>query len=191
MQHQQEYTLFKIILLGDKHVGKSTLLQNLMNEVYADDYCETLGVDLREKFLILSKKLVKLRIWDASGSPRLNHLVLPYLSQTNGALICFDLTDLRSLYVAKSYIEQFREHQKEAPVILVGCKSDKLKEREIGIEQAQKLAIQLESVYVETSSHLQINIEEPFHQIGHRMLFFKEIADAPHSKEEYSRIKTR
>ncbi|AWN73000.1 TPA: Rab family GTPase [Legionella anisa] len=166
MEHKQEFNEhFKIILLGDNYVGKSCLLHTYCggNVYSSDEYTDTMGVDQQIRRLNAFNKIIQLRIWDASGAPRLHKIISSYFRHVDGALICFDLGNRTSLLHTKEHIERLKEIKK-VPMILVGCKAD-LGRREISSEEAKKWASELGLTYIEVSSLKKENIEQPFTQI--------------------------
>ncbi|EHL30577.1 Rab family GTPase [Legionella drancourtii] len=171
MRQTQEPIPCKIILLGDSYVGKTTLLQKYIGEGDPDCYYATLGVEQKLKTIALFNQTINLRIWDAAGVPKLRHLVKTYLHEAHGALICFDVTKTSSLHNVDTFVELFRQHQKNAPIILVGCKTD-LK-RVVSTEQAQAKAEQLGVVYIETSGSKKTNVDEVFTQLIQQIFVLK------------------
>ncbi|MGM9454058.1 Rab family GTPase [Legionella bozemanae] len=168
MQHKQEFNEhFKIILLGDNFVGKSCLLHTYCggNVYSSDEYMDTMGVDQQIKRLNAFNKIIQLRIWDASGAPRLHKIVSLYFRHVDGALICFDLTNKTSLQHTKEHIARLKEIKKNVSMILVGCKADLGQCRDIYSEEARKWASELGLIYIEVSSLKKENIAQPFTQI--------------------------
>ncbi|KTD72534.1 Rab family GTPase [Legionella tucsonensis] len=168
MEQKQEFNEhFKIILLGDNFVGKSCLLHTFCggNVYSSDEYTDTMGVDQQIRLIKAFNKIIQLRIWDASGTPRLQKIVSSYFRHVDGTLICFDLTNRVSLQHTKEHIERLREIKKNVPIILVGCKADLGKCRGVCSEEAKKWAGELGLTYIEVSSLKKENIEQPFTQI--------------------------
>ena len=56
--------LFKIILIGNNDVGKSSILQQYMNHVFDSNCKITIGVDFLMKSLVINNQIVKLQVWD-------------------------------------------------------------------------------------------------------------------------------
>ena len=70
--------LFKIIVIGDTAVGKSSLLIRYTDNYFAENFLPTVGVDFKIKTLILSQKKIKLQIWDTAGQERFQNIVSSY-----------------------------------------------------------------------------------------------------------------
>ncbi|KTD42945.1 Rab family GTPase [Legionella parisiensis] len=177
MQHKQEFNEhFKIILLGDNFVGKSSLLHTYCggNIYSSDEYMDTMGVDQQIRLLKSFNKIIQLRIWDASGAPTLQKIVSSYFRNVDGALICFDLTNRVSLQHTKEHIERLKEIKKDdVPMVLVGCKADLGQSKTIYSEEARKWASELGIIYIEVSSLKKENIAQPFLQITDQIYIAK------------------
>lgn len=184
-QKQEPNSFFKLLLLGDRAVGKTTLLQKFVEELDPDCYYATCGVDQKIRSLFLFNKHINLRIWDAGGDPDLWHLVKRYLPDTNGALVCFDVTNPFSLMRANNYVEKQREAQPNLPIMLIACKSDLTQKRMISEEQAQQQAQKLGIAYLETSALKKNNIDAAFIQITQRMYFARMLNTIRPSLESY------
>ncbi|MGL5742458.1 MAG: Rab family GTPase [Legionella sp.] len=168
MEQKQEYDEhYKIIILGDNCVGKSCLLQSYFGgdfDLYY--YVDTYDVDQKIKLLRIFDKTIRLRIWDASGAPNLKDLIAQYIRLADGSFICFDVTNTSSFRNVKTYVERFKANGTNAPMILIGCKSDEVKQRKITYTEAQELAEELGLPYLEVSSLKKINLNEWFEQMA-------------------------
>ncbi|USQ13407.1 GTP-binding protein [Legionella lytica] len=186
MQQKQELnSFFKLLLLGDRAVGKTTLLQKFVEELDPDCYYATCGVDQKIRSLFLFNKHLDLKIWDAGGEPSLWHLVRRYLPDANGALVCFDVTNPFSLIKINSYVEKLREAQPNLPIMLIACKSDLTQKRMVSKEQAQQLAQKLGIAYLETSGLKKNNVDAAFLQITQRMYFARMLNNIHPTLEKY------
>ena len=59
--------LYKIILIGDSGVGKSSILLRYIDNCFTDSFISTIGVDFKTKTITVSDKKVKLQLWDTAG----------------------------------------------------------------------------------------------------------------------------
>jgi small GTP-binding protein len=62
--------LFKVLLVGDSGVGKSSILLRFTGSEFIDEVGTTIGVDFKIKYLDLQQKRLKLTIWDTAGQER-------------------------------------------------------------------------------------------------------------------------
>ena len=74
---------FKVLLLGDAAVGKTSLIRRLMSGKFEDNYMATIGIDYKRKLIQLSEnRFVKLQIWDTAGQERFRGLAKNYYRGT-------------------------------------------------------------------------------------------------------------
>ncbi len=66
MIKEQDY-IFKIVLVGNQGVGKSSLFLRFCDNNFIENYLTTIGVDFRFRMLDVDDKVCKLQIWDTAG----------------------------------------------------------------------------------------------------------------------------
>lgn len=59
--------LFKVVLVGNSCVGKSSIVIRYADNDFSDVFLATIGVDFRFKSFNLNDESVKLQIWDTAG----------------------------------------------------------------------------------------------------------------------------
>jgi len=120
--------LFKIIIVGDAGVGKSSLLMRYVDGVYNNVYSGTIGVDYRVctiKGAGPKDDTIKLQLWDTAGQERFRHITTAYFRGAQLAIIVFDLCDIDSFRSVKYWLDTAeREAPADAIRILVGSKAD-------------------------------------------------------------------
>lgn len=123
------FLTFKIVLLGDGAVGKTSLRSKYMGEGFQGDYILTIGVDFATKDVSKDGKNFKAQIWDLAGQERFKFLQEKFLKGTQGILFVYDVNRMESL---ESAIDWFYEVEKEIkkpiPVVLLGNKIDTVPE---------------------------------------------------------------
>ena len=65
-QNDDKYE-FKIIIIGNVAVGKTSILNKYLLNEFKSSYYSTVGVEFKSKNLIIDKSKVKLKIWDTCG----------------------------------------------------------------------------------------------------------------------------
>lgn len=119
------FLTFKIVLLGDGAVGKTSLRSKYMGEGFQGDYLLTIGVDFATKDIQKGDKQFKAQIWDLAGQERFKFLQEKFLKGAQGILFVYDVSRVESL---ESAIDWFYEVEKvlkrPVPVIVLGNKID-------------------------------------------------------------------
>ena len=62
--------IYKIVLIGDSGVGKTSLLLRFSDDIFNANPFSTIGVDFKIKTLKVDNKIVKMQIWDTAGQER-------------------------------------------------------------------------------------------------------------------------
>ena len=157
-----DYT-WKIMMLGDAAVGKTSLTLRFISGFFLDDLKLTIGVDFYSKTTTFKEKKVKLQIWDFGGEERFRFLLHQYCKGANAAFFLYDITNRLSLDHLPDWTQIIREHAGDIPIMLIGSKVD-LQEfravtREEGILAAKKYNL---STFIELSSKTGQNVEKSF-----------------------------
>jgi small GTP-binding protein len=85
--------LYKVLILGDAGVGKSSLIKNLTNLAFDPSSKATIGVEFSTKLLTLdSGKRVKLQLWDTAGQERYRSITASFFRGAAGAIVVYDVT---------------------------------------------------------------------------------------------------
>jgi small GTP-binding protein len=63
----KEVEFYKILIVGDSGVGKSSVLSRFATEAFDENISNTVGIDYKTKDIVVNNKTIKLRIWDSAG----------------------------------------------------------------------------------------------------------------------------
>ena len=150
-----------IITLGNSSVGKSSLIQRYVDEIFADTMA-TIGFNSKYKTKILSNgEKLKVCFYDTSGQEKYNSLSFNYIKNSHGILLMYDISKKETFLKIKDWIKNIYQHKDEDfPILLLGNKCDLKEEREVTKEEGDQLAKELKLIFFETSSKEDINIEK-------------------------------
>ena len=158
---KEKINKINIITLGNSSVGKSSLIQRYVDEIFKDTLA-TIGFNSKSKTKILSNgEKLKICFYDTSGQEKYNSLSFNYIKNSDGILLMYDITKKESFLKIKDWIKNILEHKDEDfPILLLGNKCDLEEEREVTKEEGEQLAKELKLIFFETSSKEDINIEK-------------------------------
>lgn len=159
--------IFKIIVIGDSGVGKSSLTVRLSEDVFYKDYASTIAIDFRMYFMHFMEKKIRLQIWDTAGQERFQSVATAFYRGANGVMLCFDLTHRPSFQHLDQWMERIRQQALPGiPCILIGCKLDEARgNRQVSREEGAQWAQQHNMGYIETSAKEKENVLHAFQQV--------------------------
>ena len=152
------YKSYKIILIGDSSVGKTSILNSYLKKNTTPS--STIGTEFAKKYV--DKYKLHLQIWDCAGQERYRALCKVYFRATDICILVFDLSNPSSLKSLRDYwINTYLENAtKSYKFILVGNKSD------LPITIDYNIIWQLSKTYnmkyIETSTVNKTNIDSIF-----------------------------
>ena len=164
--------IFKIILIGDANIGKTSLINRYVTNLFNEKYLCTIGVDFMMKSIIYDNQLIKLQIWDTAGMEKYKQITTSYYRGAQAAIVCFDLTSKSSFESVTKWIDDFSQFYNpifHKTIILVGNKADLIEQREVtdvDIENFRKIN---NYVYYEASAKTGENVETLFMELAKKL----------------------
>lgn len=124
-----EDLLFKVLVIGDFGVGKTSLIRRYTEGVFNPAYKITIGVDFSLKHLVWNKKHITLQLWDIAGHERFGYMTRVYYKYATAAVIVFDLSRPATLHSVLKWKEDLcakvsQPNGRPLPVLLVANKCD-------------------------------------------------------------------
>ena len=161
---EQEYDyLFKLLLIGNSSVGKSSLLFRFVENVWDDSFVPTIGVDFKLKTLEVNGKKVKLQIWDTAGQERFKNITSSYYRGGNGVLVVYDITDRESFENLTSWLIEIEKNaNKNVYKLLIGNKCDLEDKRKVTYQEGKDFATSNGMQFIETSAKADTKVKEAF-----------------------------
>jgi small GTP-binding protein len=174
-EHMSKFT-FKLVLLGDASVGKTSLVLRFINNTFTERYISTIGADFLIKDLVMFGAPVRLMVWDLGGQASWAHMRARYMQGSDGCILVFD-TSSRGLDVVgycQRWIMEIKDFIGEIPLIIVGNKIDL--EPQVNLKEVANYIKKVGHIYIETSAKTGDRVESMFQRIT---------ADIIKSKAEY------
>ena len=169
---EDEYDyIFKVLLIGNSDVGKSSLILRYVDQIWNDVFVPTIGVDFKVKSLEVDKKLVKMQIWDTAGQERFRNVISSYFKGAHGILLIYDITAKDSFKELENWLgEVERNANSQVLKILIGNKCDLEDRREISKDEGEAFAMRNGMQFMETSAKLNTNVNEAFEALAKIMV---------------------
>lgn len=114
---------FKVVVLGDKGVGKTCLVLRFIEGYFAANQPSTIGAFfLTKKFTTSDGIQCKMQIWDTAGQERFRAMAPMYYRNAAAAIICFDITDEASFTMMKDWVEELSKNVSDGKLVLaIAC----------------------------------------------------------------------
>ncbi|KAK1416604.1 hypothetical protein QVD17_32395 [Tagetes erecta] len=167
---------FKVLVIGDSGVGKSTLLLTFIDPAqhqHQHHISPTIGVDFKMKMLTIEGKRLKLTIWDTAGQERFGTLTSSYYRGAHGIILVYDVTQ-RETFTNLSQIwareVDLYSTNPDCVKILVGNKVDRDVERAVTVEEGMALAKEHDCLFYECSARTRANVQQCFKELALKIL---------------------
>ena len=170
-EDNQDFLTFKIILLGDSSVGKTSLILRFCDDKFMEIGTSTIGVDTKTKDVRHNGKKIQLEIWDTAGEERFRTLAKNSYQGSDGIILVYDITQKKTFNNIKHWYDNIKNNIDidKVAIILVGNKSD-LPDPQVKKESSEKFCEQYNLQLIETSCKENINIEETFNVLIEKMI---------------------
>lgn len=163
--------LYKIVMLGDSGVGKTSLVARLTNpeRPLNHDISATMGIEFDTQMLDTPQGKVKAQIWDTAGQERFARVLLPtYFRKAKGVILVYDITNAKSFEsLSERWMAQLNDHASSDDLakLLVGNKSDLEASREVTKEKAEEFCKEYGMEMLETSAKSGENVLQAFEKL--------------------------
>ena len=166
---QYDY-LFKILMIGDMNVGKSSIMLRYTEDTYTDEYIGTIGVDFKIRTLNLEGKSVKLQIWDTAGQERFRTITSQYYRGAHGIVVVYDVTDAESFKNVANWLDDIdRYAAPNVETLLIGNKTDATGVRAVTTQMGKEFAEEVGMDFMETSAKSSEGVERAFSAMAMRI----------------------
>ncbi|KAM3143777.1 hypothetical protein pb186bvf_004053 [Paramecium bursaria] len=167
--------LFKLVIIGDSGVGKSSLLLRFADDSFSDSYLTTIGVDFRFRTLPIDGKNVKLQIWDTAGQERFRTITSAYYKGADGIVLVYDITNKSSFTsIDRFWINEVESYaEKNVELLLIGNKSDS-DDRVVSVAEALDYANSKKMTHIEASAKTADQVNKAFTQLAKKLMAKKD-----------------
>jgi len=162
---------FKVVLLGEGRVGKTSILLRYTKGEYNDRQVSTLQASYIDKKVTVGTTTCQLSVWDTAGQERFHALGPIYYRDSDGALLVYDITDAESFNKVKKWVKELRKIVgNDISIAIAGNKIDLEKNRNVVEADALKYAETCSASHFNTSAKANKGLDEVFLDLTQRMM---------------------
>ena len=153
---------FKLIIIGDAGVGKSSILKRAVKNIFEESYQATIGFEFLLMHFQVNDLKIKFQIWDTCGQEMYRSLVQGFYHNTSLALLVYDINKKPTFESLDIWLKDLKQHtEQDLPVFIVGNKNDL--DRNVTDEEAKEFKKVNNIVYfAECSAKRGYNVKEIF-----------------------------
>jgi GTP-binding nuclear protein Ran len=158
---------FKLVLVGDGGVGKTTFVKRHLTGEFEKKYMATIGVHVHPLEFHTSKGLIKFNVWDTAGQEKFGGLRDAYYNGGDCGIVMFDTTSRITYKNVPNWHRDLSRVCENIPIVLVGNKVD-INDRKVKtkIMTFKKDTLQ----YYDISARSNFNFEKPFLWIARKLM---------------------
>nr|MDO8084371.1 Rab family GTPase [Candidatus Sigynarchaeum springense] len=161
-------SVYKIIVIGDPAVGKTSLILRFTDNAFHQSYLPTIGTNLSDKVLNIGNENIELVFWDIAGQSKFNKARKNFYKGAHGIIIVFDLTNHETFKNVKAWHDDATSVLGSVPCQIIGNKIDMSEQRVVGDEEIGKLARELSCGVFLTSAFTGKAVDESFRDLALR-----------------------
>ena len=164
--------VFKIMVIGDPSVGKTSLIRRYVENAFSEEYITTLGVDFLKKDMVAGdgKTAISLVLWDVAGQSKFATFKKVYYTGARFVIIVFDLTNPRSYQNVQVWLDDARQILGEnIEFAIFANKADLAEQRRVSSYNEYRSISTLLDI-VETSAKTGRNVNDVFGKIANYLL---------------------
>lgn len=193
MATQTEQFRFKIVLVGDGGVGKTTYIRRIRDGDFEKNYHATLGVNVFNlPFYTDNNQLVIFEVWDTAGQELYSLLSDAYYVGAHAAIVMFDVTSRSSFKNVGAWLKKIQLStsigNQLIPTIVCGNKID-IKERKVSADALRSNLTRRITRYFDISAKCNYNFDKPFLEIARALSNNPRLEFAPNFSLKPAEIK--
>jgi len=157
---------FKLVLLGESSVGKSSLVLRFVKGQFHEFQESTIGAAFLTQTVQIDDTTVKFEIWDTAGQERYHSLAPMYYRGAQAAIVVYDISNKETFQKAQTWIKELqRQASPNIVIALAGNKLDLAAKRTVTFEEAKAYADECGLLFMETSAKTAATLWIFLHQL--------------------------
>jgi len=158
---------FKLLLIGDSSVGKSSLLLRFCDNTFQEGTVNLTSVEFKTKNLTIDGKTIQLQVWDTAGQERFRTITSSFYRGAHGIIVVYDISDQATFNNVKLWMQEIQRYASAGVCrMLVGNKVDLADRRVVEYNTAKEYADGLSIPFSETSSKTGQEVDKVFEKLS-------------------------
>ncbi|KAI6043603.1 putative ras-related protein rab-18 [Pisolithus marmoratus] len=186
---------FKIVVIGNSSVGKTSLYRRSFDKESSLDVAATCGTDFHSECMQVDGRQVKLGIWDTAGMERFRSITRPFYRDAQGVILVYNITDRTSFDALPGWLAEINRYAPPTTSkIIVGNKLDQEHSREVSTFDGESFAATNGALFREASAKTLVGVTEVFEDLVKEMLDAEDragSADIPRRQEEIIKLSAK
>jgi len=185
---KEEVILYKILILGDSSVGKTSLLLQFCDEKFDPETLTTVGIDYKKKFIMRHGQKIQLQLCDTAGQERFRSIAKNFYKNCDGIILVYDIANIKSFENIKSWINSIKDNVDldKIGLIIVGNKIDLEEKREVNLDTVKDFGEKHNIDVFEVSAKNGKGVEEIFTHLTKKLFQKKHIGVVQPGEDEFT-----
>ncbi|MHA1230615.1 MAG: Rab family GTPase [Candidatus Helarchaeota archaeon] len=162
--------VFKVVVIGDGAVGKTSLINRFAEQKFIKEYKPTLGTNIVIKEIEEDGNNIRLLLWDIAGQQKWRDVRHLYYQGASSAILVFDVTRPETFNNIPNWFEDLIKHSGDIPRVLIANKIDLVDIRKKSTEEIQEMAERVNAKFFETSAADGTNVLDAFLYLARLMI---------------------
>jgi len=149
---EEEKKEFKVVFVGDEGVGKTQIINKIMDNSFEEKHNSTMDVNFSTYDTRYKGKNIKLELCDTPGQEKYRKLITVFLKNVHLIFLVYAIDNKNSFINIKNWVDFIKTNTNENPkLLLVGNKCDLKDQREVSTEETKEYAKKYNIKFIEVS----------------------------------------
>ena len=159
---------YKVIVLGFYGVGKTSIINKLMEKETDKEYAPTISVDIKNFQVKVNDKIIQIQIWDCCGNDEFAQKTTNLFKNASIAILVYAINEKKSFENLEQWNNILLNNSYDHITFLIGNKNDLEGERKITIENGENFKNSYDNIkmFFETSAKNGENIDKLLENIA-------------------------
>ena len=129
----------KVVVCGDNQVGKTSILKQVLENEFDEDYTPTKGYQFNIVLIKVNDTVIKFQVWDMSGEESYRPNLFNLYRNANLGILVYSVTSRESFNNLEEWIKKLKRKAPLTKIILIGNKTDEKDKREVSFEEGKEI----------------------------------------------------